>query len=472
MTTTAQQFETLYQKMDILTPLEADVAADKALYVPGLHTSGNQNPVDKLLINIKLAKSKVTPESGRAWLFTGHRGVGKSTELKRLAHELRQQDHTVVMVDMLEYISMEDKIETETLLLAIAAAFSDAADHDLGGNRLEQGYLKRFVHFLTNTDIALDSFSAEHNISKDTKLTAKLLMTQKVNLVQQLANVKQGLQSETHAKINGYVSSIVKDYKKARADKPVVIVLDSLERLRVASASDDTAKIRYEAICATFDTYARFLILNNVQLIYSVPPYLPYLIPNLGSVLNSTIVNLAHTKILDKQGNLTAGTENTGSASETATSSGSDLFLKVLTNRYSSITNLIPHDQLITLIKASSGSLRDLMRLVRDLCVAALTTQANTPLQDNTLVDQVILDAVNNIKLSTEDFDWLKRVHQTQGEGLEKNSDLFKLARLFDSGLILSYKNGKDWCDVFQPLHASLEAAARLDAHAASLPSA
>lgn len=72
----AASLKGLYQALDFDRPLDYANEDDKKLYVLGMHgTDGN--PVDELCTAIEISKQP------KSWLFTGHRGVGKSTELRR-----------------------------------------------------------------------------------------------------------------------------------------------------------------------------------------------------------------------------------------------------------------------------------------------------------------------------------------------------------------------------------------------------
>lgn len=111
-------YDALYDALETERPLDYSVKADKASYVEGLHKVEGINPADEMLLQIKRAKA------GGVWFFTGHRGVGKSTELLRVAHELRQDNRIVVFADMGRYMNLADEISIELLLLTMTYALS------------------------------------------------------------------------------------------------------------------------------------------------------------------------------------------------------------------------------------------------------------------------------------------------------------------------------------------------------------
>lgn len=85
--------------------------------------------------------------------------------------------------------------------------------------------------------------------------------------------------------------------KWCRALRPVagsgtraVLILDSLERLRVTGAD---AEVCYDAIARTFVTNGEHLKLEHIDVVYSVPPYLPFLSPRIGFSFRCGSVYLA-----------------------------------------------------------------------------------------------------------------------------------------------------------------------------------
>ena len=62
-------------------PLEPDDPA----YVPGVHVEESGDPINDL------ARQIAWDQGGGTYLFTGQRGTGKSTELRRLRRDLRAQ---------------------------------------------------------------------------------------------------------------------------------------------------------------------------------------------------------------------------------------------------------------------------------------------------------------------------------------------------------------------------------------------
>ncbi len=100
--------------------------------------------------------------------------------------------------------------------------------------------------------------------------------------------------------------------------------------------------------------------------------------------------------------------------------------------------------------------MRDYFRLVKSVCTKALVAKAPTPLQGDNwsrMAQQVLR---NEMPLADDDKVWLRKVRRTHGTGLDSMDHLHQLARLFDSGVILNYQNGENWCDVHYLLQDDL----------------
>jgi hypothetical protein len=127
-------------------PLEPD---DK-FYVPGLHIEDvGGDPI------IDLATQIDWNEGGGVYPFTGQRGTGKSTELRRLRVELRQRGHVALMADMVEYMNLTTAVEVGDFLIAIMGALSERVEAEYRDDATYQSYWDRIVKFL-GTEVKLD----------------------------------------------------------------------------------------------------------------------------------------------------------------------------------------------------------------------------------------------------------------------------------------------------------------------------
>ena len=434
----ATKLKTLYRALDFERPLDIAKPADRALYVPNLHSSNGLDPIDEMRVHIENA------EQPNSWLFTGHRGVGKSTELRRLANELRTNGFKVAVTDVGEYLNVGEPISIESLLLTMLAALADWAQTTLGGEQLQRSYLDRFWRFL-QTDIAITELSAK---TPEGVLSAKAVLSQTPHINDLVRKAVAGATKRLWEKAVAFAGEIVKQVRVRYGDETqVVLILDSLERLRVTGAD---AQKCYDAISHTFDLNGQFLKLNHLHVVYSVPPYLPYLIPRVGSYFGYGLFTLPQVKVFE-----TPSDSTTVQAAQPC-AAGQALLVQSIQTRYPDVAQLIPLAMLNELALASSGSVRDFFRLIRSACTKAQITRSALPLADNTVIVLAQQMLRNEMPLADEDKVWLQKVRASHGTGLDKISNLHQLARLFDCGVILSYRNGTDWCDVHYLLHDQL----------------
>ena len=425
----------LYRKLDFERPLDISDPKDKALYVANLHSTDGLDPIDEMRVYIE------NSDQPNSWLFTGHRGVGKSTELRRLAVELRASGYVVIVSDVGDYLNLGEPISTESLLLTLVATLADWADKTLGGERSKQTYLQRFWQFL-KTDIELTELTVQ---SPAGIISAKAALSQTPDLMNQVRRAVAGATKRLWEKVAHFAGEIVADVRvRDGQEKQVVLILDSLERLRVTGAD---AQKCYDAISHTFDLNGQFLKLNHLHVVYSVPPYLPYLIPRVGSYFGYGLFTLPQVKVFETP------TDFAHIQTAVPCAAGQALMVASIQRRYPEVAELIPLRMLNALALASSGSVRDFFRLIRSACTKAQVTRTLLPLADDKLIVLAQQVLRNEMPLAEEDKVWLGKVRATHGTGLDKIDNLHQLARLFDCGVILSYRNGVDWCDVHYLLH-------------------
>jgi hypothetical protein len=443
MNTDAPTLEALFKALDFDRPLDLDDEADRRLYVEGLHSSGGINPIDELRGNIEISDRPGT------WLFTGHRGVGKSTELRRMAHELRQQRQFVVVADMGEYLNLAEPINTELLLLTLVAALAEGADRFLGGQRLERTYSQRLWNWLTTTEVKLEEVDMQMGLA-DASVGFKTLLKENPDfrdrVVRQVSASLGRLfaQAKTFAR---QVAEEVRCHERYGPGSKVVLILDSLERLRVTGAD---AQACYDAIQRTFDINGDFLKLEHLHVVYSVPPYLPFLSPRIGSYFGVEVCTLPHVKVFKTP------TDFDRVHAVEPDDEGIARIVESVQRRLPQVEQLIPLPLLRRLALASSGSVRDFFRLLRSVASKARVGRAALPLQDGHYIDMAEQVLRNEMPLAEDDKVWLSLVRRTHGTGLDTMDNLHRLARLFDSGLILNYRNGRDWCEVHALLHPLL----------------
>ena len=90
-------------------------------YVDCNAARGSVGLLDRLAQTILLSSDKTTQ------LLSGHRGIGKTTELLRLQDQLERSGYTVVFCRSVSYIELNDAVEYTDVFLAILQAINELA---------------------------------------------------------------------------------------------------------------------------------------------------------------------------------------------------------------------------------------------------------------------------------------------------------------------------------------------------------
>lgn len=431
-------------------PLEPDEAWYVDLYT---HELAPADPVEQLATCIEWSDLESTQ------LFSGFRGTGKSTELRRLRARLhRDPRYKVVLCDMIDYLNLSTPVDISDFLISVAGAFSEAlaADPDLlGDDPGHEGYWTRFVAFLRETDVTIEGVSGEAPV-----VGAGL----KANLRQDLT-----FRQRLRERMSGHLGALVEDVRaflrecvqRLRArhgeDTRVVLLLDSVEQIRGTSIRN--AEAVYASVEALFTHHADSLQFEELHVVYTVPPWLKIRSPGIaGSYSGSQL--LPCVRVRQRDG--------------TPWKPGLDALERIIGKRGDWERLLGADDEggrevLDRLLLSSGGYLRDLFRLLQ----AALRRTRDSTLPVDAAVLAYALDEVRNayLPITREDARWLDQVGTSNDPGLAvhdvrdgESNNLYNLSRFFDTHLVLCYRNGSEWYDVHPLLRAEVARRARSEA--------
>lgn len=419
-------------------PLDPAIPLDEKIYIRTLHVhhqgSLTIDPVQRLATQIgRMAGSCV-------WLFTGNIGSGKSTELRRLRQELKAGNCVVFLIDASDYINLNQKIEISDFLISLTAAFAEQAGELLGEDQIESGYWERLGNFLTRTEIG----GSEASIGADIPL--------KINLkaaIRQDPTVKNRIQQQ----LRGHLVSLKDDLEAYRAeiitrirnkngpDTKIVLLLDSLERLRGTGEADDDV---FSSVKAMFSQYADMLRLSDMQVVYSVAPYLIKLAPHLNAIFGAgALCHLATAHVFKSR------------SRDVDSECGMKVIRQIVTARYRAWNQLISESTLDTLIEQSGGDLRDLFRML-SIVLLELEFSSDEPAVLRYALDQVRRDMT---WVTDGQLERLKYIAQHKSARLRDEADRDALVHDLETKRVLMYRNGEDWYDVHPLLRSLVDAA-------------
>lgn len=424
-----------YNALDFDKPIEFGVKGlvenglTEKLYVSSLHGEADKDPVVELATQIDFS------DSAGAYLFTGNRGTGKTTELLRLAKTLQDYDCEVFYADMSEYLTLTQRIEVTDFLISVLGAFSEKVAARIGEDPGKPGFFERIWHFLQSEvefkEVKLPAGPIEFKASLNQNPAFKEELQRRTRgIVEQL--VKQAREFALEAANRVRV-------QRQDPDRKVVLIVDSIERLRGVGDSSDVREV-FKSAETLFASHADKLRFTGLTVVYTVPPYLQALAGGLGAFYaGGRIYALPSVHIYKAR-------PNPGKQPEPY-EEGLAKMRAIVAKRYPQWGEFFTEGQISRLAQHSGGDLRDYFRMLR-LAVARTPTLPALPVTDAVLADAE--DAVRNDMqpIAADDRAWLARImasHETELPSLDALPDF---ARLQQGKYVLHYRNGKDWCDV------------------------
>lgn len=209
--------------------------------------------------------------NGSCQLVSGFSGTGKSTELLQMKRELEDQGYLVLLVNVLDYLTLTRPLEIEDLLVTVAGAIEDLTAVHVPPNK--PGFWEGLLNTLR--ELKLDSITARFKVI-DLKLNVKQGKPLWQEAQGRLSMAPGKLRTVAHDNVISCLDRLARRYPKNRG---IVLIFDNLEKLRSSTVG---FRVVLNSALRTFIDYADELHLPGCHVIYTVPPYLPLLEPNLS----------------------------------------------------------------------------------------------------------------------------------------------------------------------------------------------
>ncbi|MCF6282945.1 MAG: hypothetical protein L3J28_12205 [Candidatus Polarisedimenticolaceae bacterium] len=417
--------KTLYKALTD-RPLEPGV--DDAFYEPYVESLPDGDPILELKTGIEFS------ESESLHLVSGQRGTGKSTELLRLKKLLEDDEgYEVFYLNMLDYLSESEPVDITDFLLSASAGLAAQAKERYGFDALHEGYWERMQNLLlaevefdqmgAKTDAMAFSVDIKARLKRDASFKRKLQQATKGHIVQ------------LTEQINRFVRELVDAVrvKQKNKDLQVVFIVDSFEQIRGTSQN---AREVHDSIVRLFGNYGDNLHLPLIHFVITVPPYLITAAPGITRLTQSNpVITLPSVHVCKRS----------GEADQDALA-----IMRAIIHRRSEEAKSIFTDTAIDHLAAVSGG--DLRHFFSMLRMAILKAGANVvvslPIGEAIIRQAEETQRRDMLPISDEDVLWLHKVHKSKKAELPSIEQLPLLARLFDSTLIINYRNGEDWYDI------------------------
>lgn len=393
-----------------------------------------QDPVPRLATSVRRSTS------GSMFYLTGLRGSGKSSQLRRLAQDLRRDGFAVLMLDAEDYLDLRRPLALTDMLFFLVGAMSDQAVQNgllARGDAVDSVGWSRLWDWLTALPgrMSVTGGSAEIGAKLppiEGKMTLKTELRNNPTFVGRLREFLDGRSSELVIVANAIVADMVETARKRWRNgewKGVVVIVDSLDHNR-AFAAETFHEVR-RALVNLFDLDRAKLALADCRMIFTVPSHI--------KISGTGARQVTNIKVTDQHGQrYLPGVEALREV----------LRKRVPGGRLGQI--FADEPSLDRLICCSGGHLRMLLGLAMEVI-----TQAETlPVDEQTLQSSV--DSVRNslLPLSEDQRVLLRRVADRHELPLDSQDEWNVIADLIDQRLVLGYQNGRPWYDV-HPLLAN-----------------
>lgn len=385
----------------------------------------------------KMANQLERSDSPLCLFFSGLRGSGKSTELRRLTARLEDpaRAHMLpILVDAETLLDLSARIDVSDVLSMVLFSVErellrrENKDPD---KAMESNVFRRFWAYLTRTEVEFTKAEAgiQHAMVNG-KLTAEMranpTLRQKVHKL--VANHLSTFIQEVYQELHAFEAR-----SRSLGFQGLVVIVDSLEKLQGTS---QTWKDVLDSAERMFANDASFLRLP-VHVVYTFPPALTRRLP-------AQVYYLPMIKLHDRAG------RDHGAGFETVR----DIIRKRLSTATLQADSVLAdmfgpalfESRLREIIDWSGGYPRELVRFLR-----ALLSEETFPISEQGLQRllrsesrpyyRIVLDNVTNVALTA-------RIWVTKSLTVQTPEEQATLDLLLSNNVILRYSNDEDWVDV------------------------
>lgn len=350
----------ILQRLEDLGPLDpdtrkpAEAAKFARYYVEGLH-GGHGDAVNQLALDIEVSSG------GRnAHLFSGTIGSGKSTELRRMAQDLRVRGHFAAVVNARDYLNPQIEISISELLLAMALAVWELTATAQGKNPTD-GQRWEWWKSLFASGVKLEGVEIPSDLA-----TAKFALVSNPTVRERIRQFHEQSLDRLVTEVNTFFEECAEILRQMHdPGAKFVLVLDSLEHFGGAAIPGEPDVV-FNSLQRMFNTHARHLQLPGWTVVYSVPPLLGKLSPGIASAWGmSRTYALTSAHVFQDRSNAVD--------EETVNGKLLPLMQKRLGNDWE---QLLSAEHLRLLVEKTGGDLRDLLRCTRAALLKGLMKSA------------------------------------------------------------------------------------------------
>ncbi len=405
----AERLADIIRLFDPRKPLQGEALDQFYIDRPG-------NPLQRMLIYLRGLGLDDQPVK---LLFTGHVGSGKSTELNKLATYLESQ-FFIVKLDVRRSLNLSDLTYVDIVLGLTTALFRRATEEGVLAKvpaQIAAGVWEDVSLFIERTifgPVRVPTLDGEKSISAKVNLLAaefEAKFSQESSTRAAVREQMKGRVAELVDKLD-FVARQVRDKYK----RPVLFFIENTDKPDLNQARE------------LFVEHTHTLTNFQAAAIYTFPVGLRY-------STDFTLIkdHFDHDFVLP---NIKVSHGDGSDAPEGIKC------LRAVIEKRAELTLFDPN-ALDTLVHASGGLIRTLVRLIQSAAVYALSEGSDiiTPKSVQSAIDEEAADYI--AALSADDYNILAARMQDK----DLSSDV-GVQRLLQSRALMEYTNGKPWCDV------------------------
>ncbi|KIG15665.1 Type II secretory pathway, ATPase PulE/Tfp pilus assembly pathway, ATPase PilB [Enhygromyxa salina] len=395
------------------------------------------DPVERIATSIEFAALET------AQLFSGHRGTGKSTQLRRLKCRLeRDPAFKVVICDMEDYLPMTDEVDVVDFLLAAAGALSEALSvPELLGDDPVHSYWARFTGWLRSqkievTELGLAASATGEVVGTDTGLGVKLNLKTDPDFRKRVRERMKLHVGAFRVEVHSFVQDCLKQLRARHGDDTqLVVVYDSIEHLRGTTANAQQVADSVERL---FRGHADALRFPYVHTVFTVPPWLRVQYAGVGTDRFDNYCQIPCVKVRVRP-------ERPGVKSVDHTA-GLDALWRIASKRGDLIWLLGDREAFDEIARFSGGYLRDLFRMLSLVVNDASSHDVPVSPERRRLAVDELRGAY--VGFTNHEAAWLRTIDETGVLDIDEATHHHNLARFLDTHVLLAYRNGEDWYGV------------------------
>lgn len=429
-----------------LDPAEAIDESDPR-YVNCAHVRGEEG-IMVTKIGEAILKACKAGSKPKTYLFSGHNGSGKSTELKSLEKNLNKKNLFIIKIDALENLDLEDPNYIDILFAIASEIERQMREKNMPLSQKLMDNIKNWfseVVYEKNTEEQIAA-GAEAGVEMAAKvpiigkLFAKLMGQLKYSSNER-KTIRQKIEPSV-SQLMGFINNMVIEAETILKDKKylgMVIIYDNLEKMKLAfpgGNSNTYSRSTHETIF--IDNY-HHLTGIRCHKIYTVPLSLVYSINHtrLGQLYDEAYV-LPMIKVCETR-------------SRTSHEEGIGILLQVARKRMDTERLFESSDLIKKIASFSGGNVREFIRILRYLVESALPEDIPFKEKDIQFTFRRIIRDYETSP-SDRDFELLARVYLNFS--ISNDNEHF---RMLNNHFIFAYVNGNTWYDVHPALQEVLK---------------